>query len=393
MKVSIIVPVYNAEKYLKDALDSLVNQTLKDIEIICVNDGSTDNSLEILKSYAQKDERVKIISQANRGQSSARNAGLKIAKGEYIGFLDADDWVERFAFEDLYSNATNTDISICAITSHSKGIKNTKDPYLSAEIFPKSFEQKTFTAEDCKDFLFRISVTPVNKIYKREFLKQNNIIFKEGVIFEDNIFFLETFIHANSIKLSKKNLYNYRIDNTTSCTHGRNDLKKLDIFSVIKEQERIFKASKYYNKEMFELHKKSTLYYWYKKITNPNVKFLYWLKMIKIYPSFTFGDLFKDFRIKKTLRSIPKESVVWFEENSQKYLENIFQKTTPHFKGFVSNNNQQQLFLGLKIFNADELPENTLFTTISSTYYNWGKQINSKLEKKYKFKNIILPLW
>lgn len=93
-KVSIIVPVYNVEKYLAKCLDSLVNQTLKDIEIICINDGSTDNSLEILNTYAQKDSRITIIDKKNEGVSAARNTGLNISKGEYIMFVDSDDYLE-----------------------------------------------------------------------------------------------------------------------------------------------------------------------------------------------------------------------------------------------------------------------------------------------------------
>lgn len=94
-KVSIIVPVYNVEKYLKRCLDSLVNQTLKDIEIICVNDGSTDGSLAILDEYVRNDDRIVVINQENSGQSVARNRGIDVAKGEYIGFVDSDDWVSE----------------------------------------------------------------------------------------------------------------------------------------------------------------------------------------------------------------------------------------------------------------------------------------------------------
>ena len=103
-RVSVIVPVYNVEKYLKQCLDSLINQTLEDIEIICVNDGSTDSSLNILEEYQNKDNRIKIISQENKGVSAARNLGLKNAKGEYLLFIYADDWVELNALEELFNN-------------------------------------------------------------------------------------------------------------------------------------------------------------------------------------------------------------------------------------------------------------------------------------------------
>lgn len=101
-KVTIIIPVYNVEKYLEKCLNSVICQTLKDIEIICVNDGSTDNSQQILKEYAQKDERIKIVDKKNGGLSSARNAGLDAATGEYCYFLDSDDWIELNTLEKLY---------------------------------------------------------------------------------------------------------------------------------------------------------------------------------------------------------------------------------------------------------------------------------------------------
>ena len=111
-KVSIIVPVYNIEKYLAKCLDSLINQTLEDIEIICVNDGSTDNSAEILNEYAQKDCRIKIINQDNAGLSAARNTGINAANGEYIGYVDSDDWIDLNFYEKLYNAAKDTDADI-----------------------------------------------------------------------------------------------------------------------------------------------------------------------------------------------------------------------------------------------------------------------------------------
>lgn len=108
-KISAILPVYNVEQYIKDCLDSIINQTMDDIEIICVNDGSLDNSLQVLEEYAQKDARIKIISQENQGQGIARNNGLKIANGEYITFIDPDDWVDVDMFEKMYNSAKKFD--------------------------------------------------------------------------------------------------------------------------------------------------------------------------------------------------------------------------------------------------------------------------------------------
>ena len=115
VKVSIIVPVYNVEKYLRQCVDSIVNQSLKEIEIICINDGSTDNSLQILEGYAQRDKRIKIINKRNEGLSTARNTGMEYATGEYIGFVDSDDFINEKMYENLYKNAKSnkSDIVMC----------------------------------------------------------------------------------------------------------------------------------------------------------------------------------------------------------------------------------------------------------------------------------------
>ena len=120
IKVSVVVPAYNVENYIEDCLKSLINQTLKEIEIIVVNDGSTDNTFEIINKYANLDFRIKVISQENQGISVTRNNGIKIAKGEYIGFVDSDDWVDENYFEELYNTAKkfDADISVASILKH-----------------------------------------------------------------------------------------------------------------------------------------------------------------------------------------------------------------------------------------------------------------------------------
>ena len=115
VKVSVIVPVYNGEKYLTQCLDSIINQTLEDIEIISINDGSEDNSLSILERYASMDNRIKIISTENRGLGAARNSGLELATGEYVAFVDADDWIDKETYEQLYSKSASSDLVIIIV--------------------------------------------------------------------------------------------------------------------------------------------------------------------------------------------------------------------------------------------------------------------------------------
>lgn len=278
IKISIIVPVYNTGKYLEQCLESLVNQTLRDIEIICVNDGSSDDSLEILEKFAQNDARVIIINQANKGQSAARNAGLALAKGEYKGFLDSDDWAEPSMFEKLYNNAKtyDSDISMCSIITHNEktGQVTCDDPYLSLKIFDESFDNRAFSFKETFDFIFRICVTPWNKIYR------NPPKFVEGLNFEDNVFCLDALI-GSSISLVREPLVNYRRESETSYSLSAQDEKKLDFFRVFDYQEKTLKNAGLYDelKEYFETSKINTLIYWYKKLTVPQIKLIYFVKL------------------------------------------------------------------------------------------------------------------
>ena len=260
-KVSIIVPVYNVEKYLRECLDSILSQTLSDIEIICVNDGSEDSSRIILDEYAKKDKRIKIIDKENRGLSSARNIGLKAAKGEFISFIDSDDWVSPYFIEKLYNNMVllNTDITICAVCLYDEMIKNFEapKPYFSLDVFDKTFDDKVFSYEDVKPFLMDVCVMAWNKLYRKSFLDRVNAEFPEGLIFEDGPFFFSIFFKTKRVSLIRDFLYNYRINRNGSIVQkgGRqfmdiidvvelmyNSIKDLPVFNEIKNEFYIRKA-------------------------------------------------------------------------------------------------------------------------------------------------------
>lgn len=182
-KISIIVPVYNTEKYLEKCLNSLISQTLEDIEILCINDGSTDNSIKILEQYANRDLRVKIINKKNAGLSAARNTGISQAKGEYLGFVDSDDYVDLNFYEKLYNTAKEYNASIAVA-----GIIRFND-------FHKKYHLKlneTILSNDLKTKLKLCDVPDKsyvwNKIYKTDEFKKSNLNFSEGVYYEDVIF-------------------------------------------------------------------------------------------------------------------------------------------------------------------------------------------------------------
>lgn len=205
-KVSVIIPVYNTEKYLSKCLDSLVSQTLQDIEIICINDGSTDNSLELLKSYAQQDKRIKIINfKENQGVSRARNAGIRVATGEYIGFADSDDTVDLNFYEKLYDKAKETDADVV------KGDLK--------EIFPNRkiifYPQNEAILKYQNKFCFYLSFT--SAIYRLELIKTNKIFFSHRLIYTEDLVWLNQVISkSNKIEIVPDVYYNYlRRDDST----------------------------------------------------------------------------------------------------------------------------------------------------------------------------------
>ena len=202
-KISVIIPVYNVEKYLAECLTSVVNQTFKDIEIICVNDGSTDNSPMILEEFAQKDSRIKIINQENQGLAAARNTGIEVATGEYITFVDSDDYVSTDLYADMQKYLPAE--LIC----------------FNAKIFPMSEKYRALQNYiQCKfdgelpveeKLILKTNVHVWNKVFKTSVIKENNIRFPKGLYFEDFPFVCEYMLSINSVKfVIEKEYYFYR---------------------------------------------------------------------------------------------------------------------------------------------------------------------------------------
>lgn len=231
-RVSIIVPIYNVEKYLSRCLESLINQSLLNIEVIAVNDGSTDQSIEILKQYAMGDKRILIIDKQNGGVSSARNEGLKVAKGEYIGFVDPDDWIDLKMYETMYKVAKKDHAEVVMCTyirefrSHSK---EKKFNHLPCKVNNRGDEVKK---------ILRRLIGPINdeianpelldawgsvwsKIYRADIIKKNDIHFVDLLEIgtnEDSLFNIQVFNHVNSFVFINKPYYHYWRENSTSVT-------------------------------------------------------------------------------------------------------------------------------------------------------------------------------
>ena len=208
MFISVIIPVYNVEQYLHDCLDSVVAQSYSDYEIICVNDGSTDGSHEILCEYQKKYSKIIVINQQNKGLSGARNAGIVIAKGDYIFFLDSDDWIEPTTFEILATKQNGEDL-LCFNGRRFFENGKTEEPDAGISDSQLSgWEYYTKYALLKRKFHF---VCTVLRLYRREYLLKNNLFFEEGIYHEDNLFTPLACYYAHSVKVIPDCLYIYRI--------------------------------------------------------------------------------------------------------------------------------------------------------------------------------------
>ncbi|MDO4647704.1 MAG: glycosyltransferase [Eubacteriales bacterium] len=222
-KVSIIIPTFNVEAYLVECMNSIVRQTLQDIEIICVNDGSTDSSLEILKSYAEKDSRIVLIDKENGGYGMAMNRGLDKATGEYIGILEPDDYVPLQMYEDLYEVAVKNQLDFVKADFYRfvrkpNGDMNLKYFHLSDN--PEDYNKVFNPSMEPKHLNYVMNTW--SGIYRREFLEENKIRHHEtpGASFQDNGFFFQTFVYAKRAMIIDKPYYRNRRDNPNSSVHN-----------------------------------------------------------------------------------------------------------------------------------------------------------------------------
>lgn len=218
-KISIIVPVYNAEKYIKRCMDSIYAQTLTDYEIILVNDGSKDNSLFLCREYAKNDKRVKVIDKENGGAGSARNAGIEVARGEYLAFPDADDWFDSNMYAELYTIAKSGDFDVVF-----SGVNYYEQGYNGEMVYSRSAnvkELRYFTKQECRENVMEFFPTstifdvPWNKIYKRETANEYGIRFTNLRRCQDATFNIDFYNCVKKVASTDKAYYNY-MENTQS---------------------------------------------------------------------------------------------------------------------------------------------------------------------------------
>lgn len=224
-KVSVIIPVYNAEKYLRQCLDSVVNQSLREIEIICVDDGSTDGSREILAEYAEKDKRIKLIyNEKTLYAGRSRNRGLEAAEGEYVFFMDADDRMLEDGLEAVYVQAHRTDADVLrcrALDYNNETNEVSKSRFNALKRVPFFLYGRVMSFRQIYWLLPKLNVAPWGGLAKRSFLVTNNIKFNNLVCVNDRSFYWESVVKAKRIVFSRTFLISYRINISSSLVGGR----------------------------------------------------------------------------------------------------------------------------------------------------------------------------
>lgn len=248
--ISVILPVYNSQDYIKKAIESTLSQTFRDFELIIVNDGSSDNTLNIINSFT--DERIRVINQSNQGPGASRNNALDIARGDYIMFLDSDDWFCRDALEVAYGEIIKHDADLTFFKMiNFDGENYYPNDWFELETFPDSFDNRVFSPSEVQGSIFDLSVGVCQKIYSHDFLKHVRARFPVGIFFEDMPFFYYVFLKASRVSLVRRHLYVRRkhVESITNVV----DEKFFDTVAAGQVLMRIFIENGWYDTYRYDL--------------------------------------------------------------------------------------------------------------------------------------------
>ena len=386
-KISIIIPVYNAEVYVSECLQSALNQTLKEIEIICIDDGSTDKSLEILKTFAEKDDPIILIHQPNGGLGKARNTGLSKASGEYIMFLDSDDFLELNACELAYEQITKNNDDVVLFESYEfiDGNKTQKTSHNRLKYFNDGYKTgASFHFYDLKK-RFVSGCEVWYKIYKKSFLDKNNIRFHDIHFLEDVPFYFQVITQANTVSILNQKLYNYRLrSNTNLLSVGPLSYWKDSFLVRQKSYEYVLKSNYPLLLRSFLPYHIDSIIYWYKKwekIPKFPKKIYYEL----IHQEFhklrcAHKDLLKEISTEicdyKTFKKVSKEN--YYVHLLRKCLEIVYKKERKDTKRTIT-------LLGFK-FSYIHNRKKIMYKKLSKNYNKHIKKIRNKIKKGQKIR-------
>ena len=400
--ISLIIPVYNIERYLRECLNSITNQTFKDFEVICVNDGSTDSSLNILEEYSKQDSRFKIINQENKGAGAARNNGLKHALGEYIQFLDSDDVFESTMLEELYNKIQdfNADLAVCSckkINEQGEIIEDSNPLWpLKLDLAPlnTAFNWKDYT----EDILSMFCVIPWNKLCKKEMLIKNNIEFQNISSSNDVAFGHKVKICAEKIVVFDRKLIKYRYHHKESISKTRAD-NTINIIHSAQEVKDFLVQKNLYEKlenafiKAYKNHIRSGI-----ALCNDEQYKNFIKDFETLYPEFfeTFHEVLKhDFITLEYLYNFigDNEVYLWGASNFLKKVLETEINASPKILGIIDKNEASwnKNFGNYKIYSPNILethPANVL-VTIYNDYESIYKIIKQELLTNYPKINIL----
>lgn len=269
-KVSVIVPVYNAERFLRQCLDSICAQPLREIEIICVDDGSTDASLSILREYEARDDRFRVLTQRNRFAGAARNRGMELAQGEYLAFMDADDYFVEDALSTLRETADAASLDV--VKGAFFHIEPDKEPYdtaysVNARLSPAAMGRVLSSEKDYRELL-EIADVPWNGLYRTEFIRRNGIAFNGLRCVNDRSFFIECMSRAERAMVIDRHVAYHRTNQNASLVGKRGEYFscQLDSYGIVKEAVRGLPNAR----RRFILRRElENALWWYRELRNP----------------------------------------------------------------------------------------------------------------------------
>ena len=363
VEISVIIPAYNAIDYLDEALDSIINQSFKDLEIICVDDGSTDTTLERLEYYASKDSRVQVYTQENQGPGGASNTGLSKANGKYVYFMDADDILDLNALEELYNIMGEKELDFVifkAINYDQDTDKYFEDSYFTMPKLHEVVGDDVFDWRDIGNTIFDICVTPWSKLYRHDLVKRSGAQFPLELIYHDNIFFWEIMFNSSRIYFYDKILYTRRV-HSSSLVNSHNEKS----VHTIKTNNLIFKTFMDYGH--FEDFKE---FLYNRKVRLINTRYNLIMDEFK---EFFFTEMKKDF-----------EKIIGHEKYDEFY-STLYAKNKSLFNNVIESNNHLEYDLSNELYDLKMNNENLNNELKSLKKKNKKlKKDNNKLKKEIK---------
>ena len=371
VEITIIIPCYNVEEYLEECLDSVINQTFTDFEVICINDGSTDNTLNILERYSKNDSRIRIINQDNKGLAASRNVGLENSSGKYICFLDADDYLDLNTFQETYDIAEDksTDVIFFKLINFDDETRKTSTfDYFEMDYLKNRVGDNVFSCEDVDDYLFRMNVTAPGKLFKHDLIR--GLKFPEGLIWEDNPFFIELMFRVKRAYFYDKHLYFRRIRTnsiTQSYTH-----KYVDCLTIGNMIADITKDYGCYDKYKAAIFRKK-LYSTFKRFSsaNPEDKDVFFNK---INEDFSFYQ--QEIESEEFFYQLPERYRVIFEAGIYSQTPEEFEYTVKIFDLKMKNSELTKEINEYKEFNE------SIFNSTSWKVTKPLRKISTMLKKR-----------